>query len=114
MSVGLSEEDRKKLQEFRAHQQEKGRTPGNPLDCESIRRAFQNGDTVECLSERYDRSRETIRKHLVGDCECVGVVDGLDTLGDRWSREAVCPREDCGRAYHEYAKLSEHINEDHQ
>lgn len=112
-SLELSEDDRQRLAALKNQNQQKGRDRNQTIDCKSIRNAFSRGNTVGYLAEEHDRRRETIRKHLTGECSCSNNAPTLETIGEKWVREAVCPHEGCSRSYKAYEKLSEHINFDH-
>lgn len=111
-SRGLTEQDRQRLTQIKTQFQKQG-SPTKIENCHQLRVDFKHGKSLDSLCGEYDAARETVRKHLKGQCICESSLDAVGVFGHEKARYKTCPHEGCGFSSRFFENLTDHIRKKH-
>jgi hypothetical protein len=105
--LGLSSSDRTKL---KAIKNQWGRKGNDITDCcNKARSAYLRGEFIDDIAERLKASRDTVRKHVSGRCNCEVEAKSIGYEKGRADTPTLfCP--ECEASFHLYDDLTDHIN----
>jgi hypothetical protein len=106
--LGLSNSDRTKLKAIKNQWTRKG----NDITdcCNKARSAYLRGEYIDDIAEGLKATRDTVRKHVSGRCNCdVNAPVPID-YHKRQDETAVLGCQECAATFHKYDDLTDHIN----
>lgn len=107
---GLTDDDIAKLQELAGNSGPRSLTA---TECRQAREQFKEGVSVRVLHEDLKCSRDLVRDHLAGRCDCENSVESLTQIRTGRQTKVECWVDGCEYRRGWFDKMTLHYREEH-
>jgi len=84
------------------------KTDTTPRECRDMRMKYREGVPIQFIADGLDKSTETVRRHLKGECQCDKKASPINYREFRADKLG-CP--DCPETFDSWRKLQKHLYE---